>query len=497
MKSNLFIKVVSAFIFVFMFVSADKKGAGIFEGFGDVGSPKLKGSAAYDAKAGKYTVSGAGQNVWAESDEFFYVWRKATGNFSISARVSFKGKGVNLHRKVGVMIRESLTGESRYADVAVHGDGLTSLQYRPETGKATKEAVGPKDGDYIYLERRGNKIVMKTARGKYPQDITGEIELNLPMSCYVGLYVCSHENDAIETAYFTNVEYKPLQSELTGILEILDVTTGNRTVVQEFPYQIEAPNWTPDGKWLIYNSGGRLYRISPDSPGEPEQINTGFAKGCNNDHVLTFDGKMIAISHGTKEDRKSRVYTLPIEGGTPRLITPMAPSYLHGWSPDSKFLTYCAERNGNFDIYIIPSEGGEEIRLTTAEGLDDGPEYSPDGRHIWFNSVRSGLMQVWRMNADGSEQTQMTFDENSNAWFPHVSPDGQQVAYIIYNKGDLNPDQHLANKNVELRLMSAAGGESKTLVKLFGGQGTINVNSWSPDSKRLAFVSYRLGDAAK
>ncbi|MDR3251574.1 MAG: transporter [Tannerella sp.] len=288
-----------------------------------------------------------------------------------------------------------------------------------------------------------------------------------------------------------------MQSELTSILEILDVTTGARTTVREFPYQIEAANWTPDGKWLIYNSGGRLYRISPDSPGEPEMINTGFAKGCNNDHVLTFDGKMIAISHGTKEDRKSRVYTLPIEGGTPRLITPMAPSYLHGWSPDSKFLTYCAERNGNFDVYIIPSEGGEEIRLTTSEGLDDGPEYSPDGRHIWFNSVRSGLMQVWRMNVDGSEQTQMTFDENSNAWFPHVSPDGQQVAYIIYHKGDLNPDQHLANKNVELRLMPAAGGEPKTLVKLFGGQGTINVNSWSPDSKRLSFVSYRLGDTAR
>ena len=282
------------------------------------------------------------------------------------------------------------------------------------------------------------------------------------------------------------------QQKVTSILEICDITTGERTTVKEFPYLIEAPNWTSDGQWLIYNSGGKLYKLSPDQPGEPEQIETAYAVRCNNDHVLSADGQQIAISHGTKEDGQSRIYTLPITGGTPRLVTPMAPSYLHGWSPDGKQLAYCAARKGNFDVYVIPEEGGEEQRLTTAEGLDDGPEYAPDGKHIWFNSVRSGLMQVWRMKADGSEQTQMTFDETRNAWFPHVSPDGQQVVFITYYKGDLEPGQHLANKNVELRIMPATGGESRLLVKLFGGQGTINVNSWAPDSRRFAFVSYRL-----
>lgn len=170
----------------------------------------------------------------------------------------------------------------------------------------------------------------------------------------------------------------------------------------------------------------------------------------------------------------------------------MAPSYLHGWSPNGKYLAYCAERNGNFDIYTIPAAGGEEKRLTTADDLDDGPEYSPCGNYIWFNSVRSGLMQVWRMKADGSEQTQMTFDEERNSWFPHISPDGKKIVFIAYRKGDLKPNEHLANKNVELRLMPAKGGEPKTIVKLFGGQGTINVNSWSPDSKHFAFVSYKV-----
>lgn len=293
---------------------------------------------------------------------------------------------------------------------------------------------------------------------------------------------------------FLSVVTQAQQTAVTSILETLDVATGQRTVVKEFPYLIEAPNWTPDGEWLIYNSGGKLYKLSPNAPAEPEVINSGFATRCNNDHVLSADGKQIAISNGTKEDGKSRIYTFPMEGGTPRLITPMAPSYLHGWSPDGGQLAYCADRKDNYDVYVIPVEGGEEVRLTTAEGLDDGPEYSPCGQYIWFNSVRSGLMQVWRMKANGTEQTQMTTDETRNSWFPHISPDGKQVIFITYRKGDLEPGQHLANKNVELRLMPAAGGEPRTLVKLFGGQGTINVNSWAPDSKRIAFVSYRLNE---
>lgn len=284
-----------------------------------------------------------------------------------------------------------------------------------------------------------------------------------------------------------------MAQKVTSILEIYDITTGQRTVVKEFPHLlIEAPNWTPDGQWLVYNSHGRLYKLSPEAPGEPVLIPTGFATRCNNDHVISADGRQIAISHGTKEDGQSRIYTLPFEGGIPQLVTPMAPSYLHGWSPDGKQLAYCAERKGNYDVYVIPACGGEETRLTTAEGLDDGPEYSPCGKYIWFNSVRSGLMQVWRMKADGSEQTQMTFDEDRNAWFPHLSPDGRQVVYLTYRKGDLEPGQHLANKHVELHLMSAEGGASPAIVTLFGGQGTINVNSWAPDSRRFAFVSYRL-----
>ncbi|OUS76451.1 transporter [Paenibacillus sp. MY03] len=279
--------------------------------------------------------------------------------------------------------------------------------------------------------------------------------------------------------------------KVRSYLETLDVHTGQRTVLATFDRRIEAPNWTREGK-LIYNSGGKLYAFDPET-GVSEEIPSGFANRCNNDHVLSPDHTEIAVSHHTAEDGKSRIYVFTLAGGEPVLVTEEGPSYLHGWSPDGSTLAYCAERNGQYDIYTIPVSGGREKQLTDSPGLNDGPEYSPDGRHIWFNSVRSGLMQIWRMRSDGSEQTQMTFDE-SNSWFPHVPPDGDTVVYIAYRKGDVDPGDHPANKHVELRSMSSEGGTYRVLAELFGGQGTINVNSWSPDSTRFAFVSYELVD---
>jgi TolB protein len=275
-----------------------------------------------------------------------------------------------------------------------------------------------------------------------------------------------------------------------SILETVDVHSGERHILKEFDYVIEAPNWTRDGKYLVYNSRGRIYTYEL-AKGEIKEIDTGFAIDCNNDHVLSPDNRQLAISHFTNEDAKSRIYILPFEGGAPRLVTDNGPSYLHGWSPDGKRLAYCAERNGQYDIYSISVDGGAETQLTNLPSLDDGPEYSPDGRYIWFNSVRTGLMQVWRMEADGANPTHMV-KEDANCWFPHVSPDEKWVVYIAYGRDDVSPSDHPANKNVELRLVPSGGGESKTIVKLFGGQGTINVNSWSPDNRRIAFVSYRL-----
>ena len=281
---------------------------------------------------------------------------------------------------------------------------------------------------------------------------------------------------------------RPYWEQVYSVLETVDVATGERTVRKRFDSLIEAPNWLPDGNTLLYNAGGSLWLFDLTTK-ESRKVDTGSAARCNNDHVLSPDGGQVGLSSAGPEGR-SLVYVAPLSGGEPRLVTPVGPSYLHGWSPDGRTLAYCAERGGEFDIYTMPVEGGEETRLTDAPGLDDGPEYSPDGRYIWFNSVRSGLMQVWRMDAGGQNQTRMTWDEESNCWFPHLSPDGKQVAYIAYKKGDVAPGDHPPCKNVEIRLMDTDGENTRTLVRLFGGQGTLNVNSWSPDGTQLAFVSY-------
>lgn len=286
---------------------------------------------------------------------------------------------------------------------------------------------------------------------------------------------------------------------VVSYLEVYDLDTRTHKVVAEFPYTVEAPNWTPDGNWLVLNTGGKLYKISPDGKSGLIEINTGSIHQCNNDHVISADGKWIGLSSNNNEGKgyNSYVFAVPFGGGEPRQITPLGPSYLHGISPDGKTLAYCAFRPDadgqmQMDVWAMSVKGGKEKRLTSAPGLDDGPEYSPDGKYIWFNSVRSGRMQVWRMKADGRAQTQMTHDTAMNAWFPHVSPDGQKVVYICYHDYEIAPGDHLPNLNVELRMIPSSGGEPETLVKLFGGQGTINVNSWSPDSRKFAYVSYRI-----
>ena len=308
----------------------------------------------------------------------------------------------------------------------------------------------------------------------------------------MGIGVSAHNKDAIESAVFRSVEVAPVRAangapKLYSTLETITVASTDRRVTYTAPGRLEAPNWTKDDM-LVFNGDGRLHRI-PVNGGKPETIDTGFATQVNNDHAISPDGTMIAISDRSQPPGQSLVYVVPAGGGRPRKVTEKAPSYFHGWSPDGKTLAFCGERNGNFDIYTIPVAGGDEARLTTAEGLDDGPEYSPDGNSIYFNSVRSGLMQIWRMKPDGSGQEQVTPDDGYNNWFAHLAPDGQRMVFLTYEK---DVSGHPANKDVMLRMMNLANRRITVLAKLFGGQGTINVPSWSPDGRRLAFVSYQL-----
>jgi TolB protein len=475
---------------------AQQKDLGVFEGQDDIGPVLKPGHAAYDAKKQEYTITGSGTNMWLDNDEFHMAWKSLKGDFILTARARFVGAGVEAHRKMGWIIRAGLKSTAPHVNASVHGDGLTSLQFRRAKGGPTEEIRSSlKGADVIQLERQGGTYIMSVAR--YGEPFVTEQTTNpaLGDEVYVGLYVCSHNKDVEETAVFSNVrvtipanpKFVPYRDYIGSDLEILDVASGERKVIYHTPDSLQAPNWTRDGKALIFNRNGRLYRFDLGT-GTPAVLNTDFAIRNNNDHVLSFDGKMIGISHHSESDgNKSIVYTMPIQGGKPKRLTAQGHSYLHGWSPDGKYLIYTAERNGEFDIYKIAAAGGEEVNLTKTKGLDDGSEFTPDGKYIYFNSTRSGRMQIWRMKPDGSGQQQVTDDEYNN-WFPHVSPDGKWVVLLSFSK-DVAPDDHPFYKRVYLRLMPIEGGTPKVIAYVYGGQGTINVPSWSPDGKRVAFVS--------
>jgi Tol biopolymer transport system component len=467
---------------------------GLFEKNADVGTVLHPGTAKYDPTAKAYTVTGSGENMWFAKDALQFVWKKWEGDLSFAADIQFQGAGKDPHRKACLMVRQSLDADAAYFDVAVHGDGLTSLQFRDAKGANTHEVqANVTKPTRAQLVRKGKYALLYLATAGEELKFSGcAVRVGFDGPVYVGLGVCAHNKDVSETAVFSNVELTAKLPEsakptLYSTLETQALNSTDRKVVYTTPTRIEAPNWLSDGKTLIYNSGGKIYRI-PVAGGKPEVVATGFAVRCNNDHGVSPDGKTLVISDQSQPDRKSRIYTLPIDGGKPLLITEKAPSYWHGWSPDGKTLAYCAERDGEFDVYTIPAGGGVETRLTTAKGLDDGPEYSPDGKHIYFNSDRTGKMHLWRMNADGSEQVQMTDDEFNN-WFPHPSPDGKTLVFLSYEK---DVKGHPENKDVTLRRMTLADKKIDVLGRFFGGQGTINVPCFSPDGRRIAFVTYQL-----
>lgn len=494
-RTLLFLLMLSSSLF------AQTPDTGIFTLQDDIGKVTLEGKTDYDPVEQTYTITGSGENIWFDEDAFHFAWREMSGDFILRAHMTFISDQQHEHRKMGWMLRENTTEGSPHFSAVVHGDGLTALQYRKEQDGETMEIQSEvKHPDVIQLERRGNTLRMSLARFGEPFEtitmpVSDDDDAFINHTFMAGLFVCSHDSSSTETARFHNVRYVkpapdtlvPYQDYLGSHLEVLDVQTGDRKKIFTSPISIQAPNWTPDNRYLIYNSEGLLFRIPPEG-GLPQEIDTDFATANNNDHVLTFDGTMIGISHHAEEDDgQSVIYHLPIEGGTPQRITPESPSYLHGWSPDNQYVVYTGGRDGQYDIYKISIDGGEEIQLTNQPTLDDGSEYSPDGEYIYFNSARTGTMQIWRMRPDGSEQEQLTFDEY-NDWFPHVSPDNEELLFISYEP-EVPAGDHPFYKNVYLRKMPANGGEPEFVAYLYGGQGTINVPSWSPCGRYVGFVS--------
>jgi TolB protein len=480
---------------------------GIFENHTDVGAVLHPGSATFDKATNTYTLTGSGDNMWLGTDEFQFAWKKVSGDIDLTADIAFATTTGNPHKKAVLMIRQSLDTDSVYADVAAHASGLTTIQFRDEKGGMTHDIQSSTSAPArVRITRRGDSMYMSIAgNGGVPAYDGESTRVSLTGEFYVGIGVCAHDKDALEKATFSNVSLRSLgaptgQPVLNSTLETISAASTNRRVVYHAEGRFEAPNWSRDGSYFLFNRNGHIEKL-PVAGGTPQVIDTGVAGRVNNDHGISPDATLLAVSDNSQETKSptgspshdSLVYIVPIAGGTARRITQNSPSYWHGWSPDGKTLAFVGDRNGEFDIYTISVTGGEETRLTTAKGLDDGPEYSPDGQYIYFNSERTGHMQIWRMKADGSDQEQV-FSDDYNNWFPHISPDGKWMVFLTYEK---DVTGHPENKDVMLRLMSLSTEPNNdrkitVLTKLFGGQGTINVPSWSPDSKSVAFVSYQL-----
>jgi WD40 repeat protein len=496
-----------AFAMIINAAIAQVNRVGIFENNSDIGKPIISGSAVYNEKDQAYTLKGAGYNIWFGRDEFHYLYNKIKGDFILTANLEFTGEGKNPHRKIGWMIRTTDEDNSQHISAVLHGDGLTVLQWRPLKGafmRDPEDEIRCSKSKYtiIQLEREGKTITMRAAHPGEPLQVIGSREMEaLPDEVLAGLFICSHDTSASEEARIWNVRidrpvpdnYNPGKDGYLGCrLETMNVFDCRRKVVYEKPDRFEAPNWMPDGKKLLFNMEGAIYKIPVDG-GSLEKLNTGFADKNNNDHSISFDGKLLAISNHRDgmPGGGSTVYVLPLEGGTPKLITDNTPSYLHGWNPNNKEVVYVAMRDGStvYNVYKNSIEGGKEIALTATKAGEhvDGCEYSPDGKYVYYNGSASGTMQLWRMKPDGSGKEQITFDEYNN-WFPHISPDGKWIAFISFPP-DIDVNSHPSYKRCMLRLMPVTGGGSRVIAYLYGGQGTINTPSWSPDSKSIAFVS--------
>jgi len=479
---------------------------GVFDDHADIGRPALAGSAVYDTATQIYTLTGSGANIWFNGDEFQYVFRKIRGNFILTANFAFSGEGGNPHRKIGWMVRESLDSSAAHISAVKHGDGLTVLQWRGLKGAYMRdpedELFFPKQApDIIQLERTDHRIIMRAAhRGEPLQEVGAHEMPDMKDSVLVGLFICAHDPAVTEKARVWNVridqpvpdEYDPGKSGWLGCrLETMDVFSGERKVIRASTGRFEAPNWMPDGKRLLFNEGGALYTIHVDG-GTSEKLYTGSVNHNNNDHGISFDGKTLAISSHREglPGGGSTVYTLPLTGGEPKLLTEQTPSYWHGWNPNGREVAIVAQRNGSriYNLYRVTLADGKELPLTSnISGHVDGPEYSPDGKYIYYNANPTGTMQIWRMRPDGSGKEQLTFDECHN-WFPHISPDGKWMVFISFPV-TIRPNDHPSYKRVLLRMMPVSGGAPKVIAYLYGGQGTLNAPSWSPDSRHIAFVS--------
>jgi Tol biopolymer transport system component len=475
--------------------ATDSETIGIFEGRSDIGDVLHPGMAQYDANAQTYTITAAGENMWYARDSFYFVWKKVSGDVQLTADVAFRQTSGRAHRKAVLLLKQDLTADGVYADAALHAAGMTALQYRRSKGATSQDIELNIDfPQTARLVKRGDEITMFLSMHGEPLHQTGaSIKLHLDGPFYAGIGVCSHDQDTTETAVFSHVELtKPAASpiEKPALFSALQtIQTEDRfrrsMMVKAELGGIGSTNWSKDGQFLYFNQDGQIWKM-PVLGARPELLNVGPHLWCDDNHGLSPDSPTLAVSCSAAQGQPPSIYIIPLAGGEVRRLTHEVGAEFHGWSPDGATIAFAGFRNGRTDVYVVPAQGGQETRITTA-ATNDGPDFGPDG-NIYFNSDRSGTMQIWRMGADGAHPQQLSSDDAED-WFPHVSPNGTQLVYLSYTKGTKG---HPANEDVKLRLLDLTTLQSRVLVDLLGGEGSLNAPSWSPDSHHLAFTGYAM-----
>jgi len=479
---------------------SSRSSLGAFVGHSDVGTVVPPGKATYSPATGVYSLTAAGWDLWSTNDGFHFVWKKLSGDLALTADIDFPEKTGDHHpfRKAVLMVRQTLNPGSAYVDVAQHGSGMTALQYRRDNGANTQSTgVNIDAPKRVRLEKRGDTFTMFLSNHGEPlHQVGASVKLHLDGPFYVGIGLSGHNTSVPENATFRSVELKeltppsePAKLVLYSTLHTIEITEDHSidTILFSAPGHSMAPNWSRDGKFLAFTRDGHINTI-PVTGGTPTPLDVGNLINCSGSHGFSPDGNSFALTCAAADSPDHRVYIIPAAGGQPRLVAQNT-SWFHSWSPDGKTILYArGGPHGSGNFYAISVDGGPETALTTGDGLSDDPDYSPDQKYIYFNTDRWGGMQIGRMKPDGSQPEQVTFDNLRN-WTPHPSPDGKSIVFLSY---DPSVTTHAANKDIVLRILSTSDNKIRTLVHLVGGDGSMNVANWSPDSKSLAYVSYQM-----
>ena len=476
---------------------------GLFQAESNIGNVVPAGSARYDADRQVYVIASAGANAWYHIDHFNYLWTRAAGDLALSARIAFPPRRYNHdpnpHRKGVLMFRESLAPGSAYVDAALHGVGLTALQYRREQGANTPDIELDIDAPQtLRLEKRGDVFTLYVSQsGQALHQVGASVRVHLRAPFYVGLGALSHDPQTTDVVEFSHVSLEQLKPASTGArvtlystLQTIEFTNQYRraVVIRSVPAYMQSADWAPDGKSILVYEDGRIETVpylTPDGGGAAQPIAVDRLTGCSGNFGLSPDGKVLAVSCSRVPGGLHQVYLLPEEGsGVPRQLTKGGTaSFFHAWSPDGKIVAFTRGSASRADIFTIPVAGGSETRLTR-DTINDGPVYSPDGQYIYFDSSRSGTTQIWRMRADGSQAEQMTDDDFLNS-SPHISPDGGTLAFLSQPgglRGGFGP--------AVLRVMRFDDGLIQSVVELAGDRGSFSMQPWG-SAKRLAFITYQ------